>query len=76
MQKVKQKKFFSNEQVNEIVEAHAKKHDWSWSKSLRHIVLDWAGKLERIPKVGAITPDGDIEFWKSKAGMDEAAARG
>lgn len=71
-----QKKFYSSEEVNDIIENHAARNGWGFSEALRHIVLDWAGELERVPKVGAITPDGDIEFWKSKAGMDEAAARG
>jgi len=59
---LKQKKFYSSEEVNSIIENHAARNDWGFSEALRHIVLDWAGELERVPKVGTIDENGKVSI--------------
>jgi len=45
-----QKKFYSNEQVDKIVEKHADDKGYGYSEALRHIVMEWAGELVTLPK--------------------------
>ena len=46
-----QKKFYSSEEVNAVVEKHAEMNNLGFSKALRNIVLMWAGGIVTLPKV-------------------------
>ena len=54
---MRQKKFYSDEKVNQIVEQYAKKMSIGFSEALRHIVLSWAGELVTLPKAKSDNPE-------------------
>ena len=54
---MRQKKFYSDEKVNQIVEQHAKEKGIGFSEALRHIVLSWAGELVTLPKAKSDDPE-------------------
>ena len=65
--KLHQKKFYSSDMVDEIVEKHSaerttEKHKCGYSEALRHIVMDWAGELVTIPK----------EYWNTPEGIEQS----
>ena len=52
-----QKKFYSNEQVDKIVEKHADDKGYGYSEALRHIVMEWAGELVTLTKAKSDDPE-------------------
>ena len=54
---LQQKKFYSSEQVNQIIEQHAQRMGLGFSGALRHIVLSWAGELVTLPKAKSDNPE-------------------
>ena len=54
---MRQKKFYSDEKVNQIVEQHAERMSIGFSEALRHIVLSWAGELVTLPKAKSDDPE-------------------
>ena len=54
---LQQKKFYSDEKVNQIVEQHAQEKGIGFSEALRHIVLTWAGELVTLPKAKSDNPE-------------------
>ena len=63
------------DKIHEALKERAKQNGRSMNAEVVRIFERGLGVIE-VPVIGKVTPDGNVEFWKSKAGMDEAAARG
>ena len=66
MNKYHQKKFYSSDEIDRIVQQHAEEKGWSWSNALRHIVMDWAGELVTIRKIKL------DEYWRTPEGIEQS----
>ncbi|HUV15501.1 MAG TPA: hypothetical protein VMW28_02935 [Pelolinea sp.] len=60
MSDLHQKKFYSSDEVDRLIEQHAKDYDLGYSAALRDIVEGWAE--ESAPKV-------DPEYWNTPEGI-------
>ena len=57
MSNLHQKKFYSSEETDRVIEQHAQDKGYGYSKAMRHIILSWAGELVSIPKVKSDNPE-------------------
>jgi hypothetical protein len=55
--KLHQKKFYSSQEVDRIIEKHADAKGYGFSEALRHIVMSWAGELVTLPKANSDDPE-------------------
>lgn len=74
-----QKKFYSDEQTDAIVESHAAKSGMGYSESLREIVLDWhmLGKDTVTVGIDGVIKNGKV-IWRDgmqTIGIEEELAR-
>lgn len=57
MSNLHQKKFYSDNTVDGIIEKHAEQKGYGYSEALRHIVMSWRGELVTLPKAKSDNPE-------------------